>query len=82
MQDTYKMKEAEKGACKGHGEPLEWWILRKDKTSPLHKWSERCWGGLFLRSENTVCSKTTVGRQGKQKKTRLKHDRCDLEDRG
>ena len=66
-----KWQRPRRGACKGSGEPLEWRILRKDKTCPLRKWSEDCWAGLFLRSENTVCSKTKVGRQGKQKKTRL-----------
>ena len=69
VQDKSKMEEAEKGACKGRGEPLEWRILRKDKTFPLRKWSEHCWAGLCLRSENTVCSKTS-GQAGKQKKTR------------
>ena len=31
--ERYKTEEADKGACTGRGEPLEWRIIQKEKKS-------------------------------------------------
>ena len=68
--EKYKVDEANKGACQGREEPLDWRIVKREKRFQPRMWREGCWAGIFswFREYGLQRKKRFAGRKRRKKR--------------